>query len=265
MKVIIGTPIHRGGAYVLEKFLANQKQIQQNYADCELIFSTSDAGYVDELKNHLLHWQLRGIVLSHRVVRPHYAKSHSWDIAGGRESIRQYFLSKPETEKLLFLDSDMTYEPSVVNILEKELKGCGAVFSGYTDKNGMVCLAGGGCLMLSREALTRIQFRCCEFKNGQIFCEDTMAELDLFRNGFRLKKGAFFMIDHYISPDITLHFIPQKLGFHKITTNSLLRFFLIRTSLCIHYNILSEGWYIMRMLRNSLDKLGKKFFRISRA
>jgi hypothetical protein len=264
MKVVIGTPINRKSCYALEKFLENQKQIQQSYADCELIFSTSDISYVDELKNHLIQWDLRGRVLAHKEVKPDYAKTRAWDIASGRDTIRQYFLSQPEAEKLLFLDSDMTFDPQVVSILEKELENCGAVFSGYRDKNTMVCLLGAGCFMLSRKSLERIKFRCYEFKNGQLFYDDTMAEMDLFRHGFRIKKGMFLSIDHYISPSEALPFSPQKMGYHKITTNSWLRFCLIRTGIAIHYNIPSKGQHILLDLRNFFDKLRGRLFRVAR-
>ena len=53
MRVLIGTPVHRGGAYALEKFLANQQQIQRARPDCDLVFSTDDVSYVGELEKTL--------------------------------------------------------------------------------------------------------------------------------------------------------------------------------------------------------------------
>lgn len=122
MKILIGTLVHRDGAYALGRFLVNQKQIQQNHPDCDLVFSTDDIGYMGELKNMLQQWQLRGTVISHIVEKPGYAKSRLWSIASGRESIRQYFLSQPEADRLLFLDADMTYDPAVISIMEKNSK-----------------------------------------------------------------------------------------------------------------------------------------------
>ena len=80
MKILIGTPVHREGAYALEKYLANQKQIQQNSPDCDLVFSTDDIGYVDELKKLLHQWKLRGTVITHKVEKPDYAKSRLWNM-----------------------------------------------------------------------------------------------------------------------------------------------------------------------------------------
>lgn len=179
MKIIIGAPIHCSGAYVLDKYLANQKQIQQNCPDCELIFSTSDIGFVDELKGFLLEYRLREKVISHKPVKPAYAKTRVWDIASGRESIRRYFLAQPEAERLLFLDSDMTYDPAVMAIMEKELKNGDVVFSGYRNQNNQICVLAGGCFLLSRKALEKIRFRCYEFRNGQYIYEDTVSEMCL--------------------------------------------------------------------------------------
>ncbi len=256
MKIIIGTPIHRGGAFVLDKFLSNQKQIQKNCTDCELIFSTSDASYLDELKNLLLTFELKGKVILHKPVKPGYAKSRVWDIASGRESIRQYFLSQPGAERLLFLDSDMTFDPAIVEILEKALGNGDVVFSGYKNRDNLLCLLAGGCFMLKREALEKIRFRCYEFKNGQIICEDSLAEMDLFLKGCRIRKGIFLEIDHYASATEVFHLGPQKLsGYLHFSSNALFRFCLIRTGVAVHYDIAAKGQSALLFLQRFYRKL----------
>jgi len=258
MKTLIGTPVHRAGAYALEKFLANQKQIQQNQPECYLALSTDDTSYTGELKNLMKRWELRGQVISFRVNKPDYAKSRLWNIASGRESIRQFFLSQPETDRLLFLDSDMTYDPSVVRIMEKEISNHDAVFSGYKFRNNRIGLTGAGCFLLKRKALEKIVFRCYEFKNGQTIYEDNIAEMDLFGQGCRIKKGFFLSIDHYASPTEVKHIDPQRVGvYRKVMTSALVRYCLIKTSVTVHYNIASQGQRILWSCLSFFEKLRK--------
>jgi len=256
MRVLIGTPVHRDGAYALEKFLANQQLIQQARPDCDLVFSTDDVSYVGELKDALHRWGLRGEVITYQVARPGYAKSRYWDIAGGRESIRRYFLSRPEVEGLLFLDADMTYDTQLVGILEQEIAGHDAVFSGYRLRNNRIGLAGGGCFLLRKQTLEKISFRCYEFNNGQTISEDTIAEMDLFQQGCRVKKGFFLAISHYYSATEARHISPQKVGLYRKAANgSLARFCLIRASVALHYNIPSCGQRAVWALAGFFEKV----------
>ena len=210
MDLVIGTPIHRKGAYVLDKFLDNQKQIQQKFPECKLVFSTDDLSYLDELMKSIQQSGIKGTVISFEVKKPVYAKSRLWNIAAGREAIRQYILSQTQAKRLLFIDSDMTCDPDVISIMEKEITHHDAVFSGYRFKNNRLGLFGAGCLLLTREALAKIKFRCYEFSNGQVINEDNVLEMDLFKNGYRIRKGFFLSIDHYITPLEVNHISPQK-------------------------------------------------------
>ena len=259
MKIIVGTPVHRKGAYALEKFLANQQQIQQNYPDCGLVFSTDEYDYLEELKYYLYKWKLRGTVITHKIEKPGYAKSRLWNIASARESIRRYFLSQPEAEKLLFLDSDMTYDPAIISIMEREITNHDALFSGYRFKNNMIGLTGAGCLLLKKGALKKIRFRCYEFKNGQVINEDNVAEMDLFRQRCHIKKGFFVSIDHYASSNEAKHIGPQKVGlYRRLMTSAIIRFCLIRASIAIHYNIPSKGQRILWGFMNVFDRFQRE-------
>jgi hypothetical protein len=245
--IIVGTPVYRDGAYALDKFLKNQKQIQNKRPDCALIFSTDDLTYITELKDLLQRWRLRGTVISHKAEKPSYAKSRLWSIASARESIRQYLLSLPEANKseankLLFLDADMTFDPDVISIMEGEIKNNDALFSGYRFRNNYVGLTGAGCFLLTKKALKKIKFRCYEFKNGQTISEDTIAEMDLFRQGCKINKGFFLSIDHNTPSGEIKHIDPQTVGiYRRVMTSSIVRFFLIRISVAIHYNIPNKG------------------------
>jgi hypothetical protein len=256
MSVIIGTLVHHKGAYALDKFLANQQHIQRNYSDCSLLFATEETGYVDELVSLLFQWNLRGTVILFKVERPEYAKSRLWSIACGRESIRQYILDRSQANRLLFLDADMTYDPRIIDILETELINQDAVFSGYRFRNNHIGLTGAGCLLLRREALKKIRFRCYEFRNGQVINEDNVVEMDLYRQGCRIKKGFFLKIDHYFSPGESRHITPQKVGlYRKLMTSAFCRFWLIRISVAIQYNVPSSGQRIIWGILNIFYRL----------
>lgn len=253
MDVLIGTLIYRGGAYVLDKFLANQKEIQNRYSSCELLFATIDTSFLGELQDLISRWGLKGSVLSYEVEKPVYARSRLWNISCGREAIRRFFLRRTRAEALLYLDADMTFDPSVVSILEKEIEGYDAVFSGYPLRDGGIGLAGAGCLMLTRKAAEKIQIRCCEFKNGDTIFEDNLVEMDLYRQKCRIKKGFFLSIDHYASPEKTGHMIPQKVGtVRQITNHPWIRYWLIRTSIMLQMNVPWRLFVIISRMRNCL-------------
>jgi len=64
VNVVIGTPIYRQGAYVLDKFLYNQKQIQQSYPLSELILATSEYDFIKELESLVSFWKLKVLLCS---------------------------------------------------------------------------------------------------------------------------------------------------------------------------------------------------------
>ncbi|MBM3156392.1 MAG: glycosyltransferase family 2 protein [Chloroflexi bacterium] len=254
MDVVIGTPVYRQGAHIIEKFLANQQQIQHNYPSSELVFATSEHDFVDELQHFLVSWKLRGTVVSYEVEKPSYASSKIWNIVGGREAIRNYVLTQTDAGYLLFLDSDMVIDASVINIMERKIQNYDAVFSGYPLRTYGIGLAGCGCVMLARSILERLRFRCYEFRNGEIIFEDNMLEMDLFRSGGRIKKGFFVPITHYVNPTEGKHIEPQRLGlWRRIANNSFIRYMLIKTSISVHYNI---PWHL-KVLLSGLTTSGK--------
>ena len=259
MNVVIGTPIYRRGAYVFDRFLFNQKQIQRKYISSELVLATSECDFVIELKNAVSSRNLRATVLSYDVTKPEYARSPIWNISAGRETIRKYMLSQTDARYLLFLDSDMIFEPSVIDTLEREIRNSDVVFSGYPLKRHGIGLAGAGCLMLSRDILERIQFRCYEFRNGEVIFEDNLLEMDLFRLGAHVKKGFFLPISHYTSPFEAKHITPQRVSMiRKILNFTLIRYVLIRASIVVHLNI---PWKL-KLLQTKLDDCMTSYLRV---
>ncbi|MFC1967948.1 glycosyltransferase family A protein [Chloroflexota bacterium] len=238
MNVVIATAIYRQGAYVVDEFMSNQKQIQQSYSSTELILATPEYDFIRELENLISFWNLRGTVIPYEVVKPDHARSNIWDIACGRESIREYTLSQTEAECLLFLDADMTFEPSVIKIMENEIQGYDVVFSGYPLKRYGIGLAGAGCMMLTRSILEQVKFRCYEFKNGDVIFEDNLLEMDLFKLGSRVKKGFFLSINHYVSCTEARLINPQPVGIlRKMANCTFVRYGLIGVSIMMQHNI----------------------------
>ncbi len=238
VNVVIGTPIYRKGAYIINKFLSNQKEIQQDYPSSELILATHERDFIKELESLVSFWRLRGTILLYEVVKPDYARSSIWNIACGREAIREYTLSQTEAGHLLFLDADMTFEPPVIKTMESEIQGYDVVFSGCPLQYYGIGLAGAGCVMLTRSILEKVKFRCHEFKNGEVIFEDNLLEVDLFRLGSRVKKGFFLSINHYSSATEFRHITPQPVGIlRKIANCAFFRYGLIRVSIMTHYNI----------------------------
>jgi hypothetical protein len=246
LNVVIGTPVNRNGAYILDKFLDNQQQIQRNYPSSEIVFATDESDFAEELKALLKSWGLIGEVLLYETTKPQYARSRLWNIAYGREAIRKLVLSRADARYLLFLDADMTFDPSVVTIMESEIQNHDAVFSGYPLRRYGIGLAGCGCVMLTRSILEKLRFRCYEFKSGEVIFEDNLLEMDLFRSGGRIKKGFFIHITHYENSTEGKHIEPQRLGlWRKITNNNFIRYMLIKISIAARYNI---PWHLKMLL-----------------
>ncbi|MFC1980230.1 glycosyltransferase family A protein [Chloroflexota bacterium] len=238
MDVVIGIPIYRQGSYILNEFMSNQKQIQKNYPSSELILATSEQDFIKELESHIGFWKLKGKVLLYKVVKPDYARSSIWDIACGREAIREYVLHQTEAKYFLFLDADMTFETSVIEVLGKEIQGYDVVFCGYPLRSYGVGLAGAGCVMFTRSTLEKVKFRCYEFKNGEVIFEDNLLEVDLFRLGSQVKKSFLLYIQHHISPTEIRYITPKPVGIlRKMTNYSFVRYVLIRASIMLKFNI----------------------------
>jgi len=238
MTIIIGTPYHPDGAYVFNRFLANQKQIQESYPDSELVLATSLIEYVDQLEQQLKAFRIKGKVLHYSFSKPDYAIFRIWDITAARNIIRLYALSKPEAEGLLFLDADMIFDPAVANILKEKMGQYDVIFSGYRLKDDWLAMSGFGCTLLSRKILKSVNFRCYEFKNRDALCEDEVLEFDLNRKWRKVKRGIFLNIDHYKRSNEALHIRPQPIPFiNRLVNQSWIRYILVRLSILFQRNI----------------------------
>lgn len=234
-EVIIGTTICRRSAFLLDEFLRNQQEIQQAYPLCKLVLATDELDFVKELTQNIQRYDLRAEVITYQVSKPDYARSRVWSIACGRETLRQYVLSEG-VDYLLFLDADMVYEPSVVDILKSQIRGFDVVASGYELYHtwGFGC----GCLMLGKDVLGKVNFRCYEFKNGVVLQEDAVLDIDLFKCHARVKKGIFVSVRHYQDRWSYKAIQPRAVGWFRAIVNSLpVRYILMKTSIWLRYNI----------------------------
>ena len=110
-------------------------------------------------------------------------------------------------------------------------------------------------MMLARNILGKIKFRCYEFKNGEVIFEDNVLEMDSFRLGSRIKKGFFLSISHYISTTEARHITPQPIGIlRKITTCAFARYWLIRVSIMTRHNIPWKLKVLLSKFRGATEK-----------
>lgn len=236
--VVVGVLIYRQGAYILDKFLANQKEIQREYSQSRLVLAVNEPDFVEELKQLLNSCGVTSDFILYDTEKPHYARSRVWNVTCGREALRKYVISQTQAQYLLSLDADMIYQPDIVQIMKSEIQGYDIIFSGCPLRNYGIGLAGAGCALISRRLLEQIRFRCVEFKNGDVMFEDNMLELDAFRLRSRIKRGFFLHVSHYKSANESRHINPHRVSLYQaITTSMPVRFVLIRASLIVKRNI----------------------------
>lgn len=253
--VIVGTTICRRTSFVLNKFLANQQEIQQSYPKCSLILATDEPDFATELRKQIHHYHLRGEVIAYETVKPGYARSHLWSITCGREAIRQYVLAQG-VEYLLFVDGDIVFEASVVNIMKDKSRGFDIVWSGYRFPPKCDLRFGAGCVMIRREILNKIPFRCYEFSNGELIFEDELFDLDSFKRRARVDKGIFVPMKHYLNKDEYCAIAPQPLSwFRKLTNCLVVRYALVRMSIAVRHNIPSKLHALLYRTPGSSAKL----------
>jgi hypothetical protein len=238
VEVVIGTPINWAKAYMLDKFLTNQKEIQSRYRRSELVLATVEHDLAEELEALLDASGIGGRVLRYETVKPDYARSPVWNIVCGAEAIREYMLSQTKAEYLLRVDADMTYAPDIIEVMEREIRDHDGVFSGYPLRDYGLILAGGGCCMLHVDTVRRITPRCVEFRNGNVLYDDVMLEADLFRLGARIRKGFFLPICHYRNEDEARCIEPRPVGILRSLVHiPLVRYVGVRASLMLKCDV----------------------------
>jgi hypothetical protein len=132
----------------------------------------------------------------------------------------------------------MICEKAIIKILKEKIRGYDVVFSGCPIRGYGVGLCGAGCMMMSRDILQKVRFRCIEFENGDVMFEDNMLEMDLFELRAKVGKGFFLHCSHYRSEAEARHIAPQPIGAcRRLRTSSLIRYLLIRSSIVVKRNL----------------------------
>lgn len=235
--VIVGVPICKRASYVLGKFLANQQEIQRAYPGCMLVFATNEPEFIAELREQISYYNLNSKVISYETIKPAYARSRIWNIACGRDALRKYTLISG-AQYLLFFDSDMTFDPNVINIMKIQIHNHDVIHSAYLLRYFGVAATGLGCSMITRKTLEQVRFRCIEFNNGQFIDEGNLFEMDLFSLRKRVRRGFFMQISHFETEDMERTIYRKPMGLIKRLANLLLiRYLLTKASILIKHDI----------------------------
>lgn len=235
-KVLVGMTAVRKSAYILDKFLQNQKEIQNNFSGSELVIATDELKFLGYLKSHFEKHKLKGEVIYYETERPDYAKDRNWSMSAGRQECRRYMLAN-NFDFLLIVDSDMIYDNSLIQILLGISNGYDVVQSGYRSKHNSN-IGFGGCNLIGKEIIGKVKFRCREFKNGVIIEEGNMFEYDTFRKRAKIKKGVFVKIEHYSSLTEKVSVSPRKFSLIKrLMVQPLIRYLIVRISLIVKQDI----------------------------
>lgn len=225
-KVIIGIPINRRSVYLLNKFLFNQEEIQKrSSSELKLVFSTEDRDYGSELQKSLDRTSLNYSLLIFEVEKPEWARDRIWALTQAREVIRKYCIEN-DSQYLIFLDSDMTFDPDLVNILiDKAMEGFDVVYNCYFLKNGRITFNGFGGTLISRDIYREVPFRCYETADHRaVIDEGFYFEMDLLRRNAKIFSGILCRSDHYSSPGASLRLEPRPLSrLERIKSSYFLR------------------------------------------
>ena len=144
----------------------------------------------------------------------------------------------------------MTYDPSVVSIMKKQMVGFDVVSSGYRLPRYGGWGFGGGCVMINQETLSKITFRCHEFKTGFVISEDEWLDVDLLKSHARVKKGIFVPIKHYTESGQHYAIEPQPVSwFRRLANRPLVKYILIKISPLFGHN--AAGWLHYRIYRKT--------------
>jgi hypothetical protein len=255
IEIVVGSTLCRRTAFVIDKFLLCQKEIQRFYPSSILVLSTDEPDFASELRDQLVFYKLKGEVITYKTNKPVNNISFIWSITGGREAIRKYAVYR-NVPYLLFVDADVLLEPSALIILTDRIRGSDVLWSAYRfPPKGDMRIA-GGCFMMNHRIMTKIHFRCFEFGNKELIFEDELFDSDSFRQHARVIKGVFLHVKHYANQNEYVATEPQDLGWvRKLANSTFVRYILVSTSIAIKYNIPGRLHSLLYRVSGSSGKL----------
>jgi hypothetical protein len=188
LKILIGSPISKDSAYTLDKFIKNQIEIHKTTKNnCLTLLASEDIKKLSIKNKNFVLINFKPIIKG---------KDRVWKIVGARNSIRKYFLKK-DFDYLIFMDSDMTFGPEIVNkLIEKAEEGYDVVFNIYRLKNGQVAYSGFGGTLIKKWVVKKIKFRCYEDEKT-VVDEITCFKKDLLKIKARIWRGLITKSVHY--------------------------------------------------------------------
>jgi len=243
MFVVIGTTVVRKAAFAFDNFMKNQKEIQDRYPQSRLVVATDEPDFVEELKEYLRKYSVEGDVITYETEKPDYARTRIWSIACGREAIRKYTLNTDATY-LLSLDTDMTYDPAIIDIMKEKIKGYDVVQGGFAShhKNpsgaSLIVLGGWTYCLIRREILEKVKGKCYEFKNHQVLDDGAIFDRDLIKLRAKIRKGIFLKTNHYRNSHEANTIEPQNLSlYRRIIMLPLFKYILVTSSIILKHDL----------------------------
>ncbi len=136
------------------------------------------------------------------------------------------------------LDGDMVYEPSLISIMKSKIQGFDVAYSGFRFRYRGTLGFGTSCFMINRKILSKMIFKCYEFRNGQELDDGESIFLELFKYRAKLNKGFFLPIKHYRNSQEYYAVEPQPMRWYQTLTHiQLVRYMLTMAAVLTRYNI----------------------------
>ena len=210
----------------MRHFLQNQEQIKKNAEySTRIVFSTEDKEFCPLLEECLSQTSLDYEILTFEVEKPKGARDRIWALTQAREVIRKYCIDQGSSV-LIFLDSDMTFDPDLINMLaRKSGEGYDVVYNCYLLKNGRITFNGFGGTLIRRNIFREIAFRCYESPDHKgVVDEGFYFEMDLLRRNAKIFSGILCESAHYISAGSSLRLEPRPLsGRERMKSSYIIR------------------------------------------
>lgn len=196
MDIVIGVPVYEGKSYVFNKFIENQVKIKRTTTlETTIIFSTEDRNFASKIERMLINTPLDYKIITFNINPELNYQINNITLA--RESIRQEFL-KTNAKYLAFIDSDLTFDINLLNILINKLDQYSVIYNSYILHNNKVCNNGLGTCLIKREVISKIRIRCSIFLNPYSYIDEGYYfEMDTLHAKFRILQGAFVTSCHY--------------------------------------------------------------------